>query len=903
MALSPKSVRSMPSSHRVLGIVASGPYIFEVSNAVPVQRFLLVSMIERRSRSVRIVLSVLGVVVAMLVVGRGLAALLLDRWWLETVTDSDVWRTSTLAKAELGIGVGAVTAALVGSTVWFVLKVARLDRASPARIVVRYHERMGPAHRWLLIGVAAYLVWRTANAAVGQWQLWLLFRNGGGLGQSAPVTGRDLGYHLFQLPFLRGASSFLRQLSVFTLALAAFGHAASGALRFPGDPEKSSRRAIAHIGALAALACVLQALHDVFVARPSVATNRVGTFDGPGFTESNITQPGLIVAALFALGVGVAAVYLGKTGRWRPLLAALGLAALVHGAVVVALPAVTERFVVAPAEADRQLWSIENNLIATNQAFDLDNVVTETVDLGERAALDPQGTEDSIARVPLFDTTMMAPALQVLAGTTGTRVTDVDIDRYEIDGVTRPVFLAARSARRGDVPEAGWVQEHLVYTHGDGVVMVPADVADSDGRPDVQSLDGEFGVEHVPLYFGEQLDGWYAVVGTQRTQQGGTEFEGEGIAISSFARRAVLSLVTGESQPLLTSEFTSESQLVYRRSIRERVGALAPFLDLDGDPYPVVADGRVTWIIDGYTTSSEYPASQFVTVSGVPGSSDLAGREINYLHAAVKATVDAETGETHLYRVDDDNPFLDVWDGVFPDLLEPAESFPAELAPRVRYPDDLWTVQSSLIGRYHVDSAEQLFNGTNRWAVSAAAATAVGEPTATPAPSVDVFTPLSSSPDGFAVVRPLGPGTGTNPLTTRDELAAIAVADHGLDGTITLVEPELDGGLPLLSPQVAQSAIDADPEFARVITLLNANGSKVQFGPMSPLTTTDGLVWTRPVIVSGTGSSAAPRLFGVAAVLDGRVVVRRETAAAVEAVSDPSSVSVDVELVRAGADD
>jgi uncharacterized membrane protein (UPF0182 family) len=860
-----------------------------------VHRFLFVSFVEQRGRRTQRILLAALVFVCLLFMGSGLASVVLDRWWFETVTEASVWRTNLVAKTQLGLGVGAVTAGLVGSTVWFVLRVAKLDRAASARIITRYHERMGPGHRWLLVGIAVYLTWHIASSAVGQWQLWLLFHNASDLGRIAPVGGRDLGFHLFRLPFLKGASSFLRQLSAFTLLLAVFGHVASGALRFPGGAVRSSRRAIAHVGALAALVCLLQALHDVFVARPALATNRVGTFDGAGFTAANITQPGLIASALFTLGVGGAAVWLGRTGRWRPLLIALGFAVLVHGVVVVALPALTERFVVAPAEVDRQLWSIENNLLATNEAFGLDMVSTEEVDIDGLATANRLNTGESIARVPLFATTMMAPALQVLAGTTGTRVTDVDLDRYEIDGVNRPVFLAARSARRDDLPESGWVQEHLVYTHGDGVIAVPADQADSDGRPDVETLDGRFGVDHTPLYFGEQLNGWYSIVGTERTQQGGAVFEGEGIAVSSFFRRAVLALTVGESQPLLSSELTDDAELLYRRSVRERVSALAPFLDLDGDPYPIIAGRRVTWVLDGYTTSSEFPASQFVTVSGVPGASDLAGREINYLHAAVKATVDAETGETHLYRVVGDDPFLDVWDEVYPGLLESSDDFPDELRPHLRYPDDLWTVQSSLIGRYHVDTAEQLFNGTGRWAVSAAAAAAVGELTTTPAPSVDMFTPLADDDDGFAAVRPLGPGTGLNPSTTRDELAAIAVVNHSLEGGITLVEPDLRGGLPLLSPQVAQSAIDADPELARVITLLNANGSKVEFGPMSPLITRNGLVWTRSIIVSGTGSSAVPRLFGVAAVSEGRVVVRHDTQDAVAAVADRSSVSVDVD--------
>jgi uncharacterized membrane protein (UPF0182 family) len=333
----------------------------------------------------------------------------------------------------------------------------------------------------------------------------------------------------------------------------------------------------------------------------------------------------------------------------------------------------------------------------------------------------------------------------------------------------------------------------------------------------------------------------------------------------------------GESDPLLSSELTSESQLLYRRSLRERVGALAPFLDLDGDPYPVLDQGRVIWVLDAYTTASTYPSSQF---------SGFQGRQVNYLHSAVRATVDAETGETHLYRTaEGGDPVLDAWIDIFPGLIEPADSFPEALRSQVRYPDDLWAVQSGLLGRYHVDDAETLFNGSRRWAVSAAAATAVGEPTTAPAPTVDEFTAFG--PDGavFGSVRPYGPGSATNPTSTRDELASIAVAGHGGSGRIRLVTLTAEDASDLLSPQVAQSAIDADPDVAQLITLLNANGSKVQFGPMSPIATGVGIVWTRPIIVIGTGSSPAPRLYGVAAVSNGEVAVEATAADAVASVT------------------
>jgi uncharacterized membrane protein (UPF0182 family) len=490
----------------------------------------------------------------------------------------------------------------------------------------------------------------------------------------------------------------------------------------------------------------------------------------------------------------------------------------------------------------------------------------------------------------VFGTQLIAPALQILSGTTGTRITDADLDRYVVDGNSSPVYIAARSASRTDVPEPGWVQEHLVFTSGNGVVTVPADRTDADGRPDIGALADGFGAGEVPLYFGEGLDNWYAVVGTDRAQRGGAEFQGEGVDVASLGSRLVFALSVGEYQPLVSSELANGAELLYRRSVRERVGALAPFLRLDGDPYPVVDDGRVVWVIDGYTTSSRYPYSQFVTAGNGSPQSDLAGQRFNYLRASVKATVDASTGETHLYRTDGgDDPILQTWSEIFPGLLESSEAIPPGLRDHLRYPADQWTVQTGLLGRYHVNDAESLFNGTDRWAVSQAAATAVGDPASGPAPAVDQFTELAQSFDGFGSMRPFGPGSATNPTSTRNELSGLAVADHELGGTIHLVVPPADLVPPLLSPQVAQSAIDADPDVAQAITLLNANGSKVQFGPMSPVAVQGALVWVRPIIVTGTGASAAPRLYGLAAVLNGQVAVAPTALEAVTAVVSASS--------------
>ncbi len=219
---------------------------------------------------------------------------------------------------------------------------------------------------------------------------------------------------------------------------------------------------------------------------------------------------------------------------------------------------------------------------------------------------------------------------------------------------------------------------------------------------------------------------------------------------------------------------------MYRRSLLERVGSLAPFLALDSDPYLVPDGDSLIWVVDGYTTSSTYPSSQFVDTTSLPARSGLQGSTVNAVRASVRATVDAQTGETHLYRTDGGtDPIIDVWDEVFPDLLEDASTRSPRRSPtEFRYPGDLWTIQSQLLGRYHVDSADELFSGADRWAVSAAPPAVVGNTDVVPSAPVDQF---GSGNDRFGTSVPFGPGSASNPTSTRDELSAIAIAEHGVD--------------------------------------------------------------------------------------------------------------------------
>ncbi len=845
--------------------------------------FALVGWLQRRPRWQWIVLAVLGGLVLLFYLLQFVARIELDRWWYDSVTDASIWSTMVRAKLVLAFGAGGITALLLGGTIALAFRFHSVDRSELGALVRRYRDRMGPAHAWLLVGVVVFLTLRIATSAIDQWPAWLLFRHGPDLDQKVPELGTDLSYHLFDLPFLTTVSSWLRQLLLVALALTAFTYAMSGALRLPIDGKRSARPALAHLGLLAAAFAAVQALDYVFIQRPALATSSGGSFVGAGYTELNVGIPSTWVLAVVALATGFLLVNGARTGRWRPPVAALAVWAVLQLALGIAAPVVVQRYVVAPAEAARELPYLTHNLDATRTAYRLDTIEQVATPLSDGLGGDAAAAAalaGDLSRIPLFDTEQLPGALQVLEGTTATRITDVDLDRYEIEGENRPVFVAPRNASRNDLPEQGWVQQHLVYTHGDGVVTAPADIPDPDGRPDVDALATTLVPERPELYFGENLAGWYAIVGTKRVEQGGAQFDADtGIPLSSWWRRAALALSVGEIEPLFSAELTSDSQLLYRRDVVERLQAAAPFLTFGSDPYPVVLDDRVVWVSDGYTTAATYPYSEYVS---------FGGGQVNYVHASVKATVDAYDGTIHLYRTDgagSEDPVLDAWDEIFPGLLEPIDELPAELAPHLRYPADLIRVQNGLLGKYHVSDAETLFNGTARWSPSAAASTGVGKSGSGSAPAVSLFQPGADPVLGghWVATVPFSPGTAPGASSARDELAALAIADHDNPEVMRLLDVEHAPGQTIATPLVAQSAIDADPELARTFALLNANGSTVQYGPMTPVLAGDSLVWVRSIIVTATSNTTVPRLYGVVAVSDGLVGLGDDAPAALDA--------------------
>ena len=841
-----------------------------MSEVAKFSRFPVVARLERSSRRQRILIASLAAVALAFLGLRVLATIIVDRWWSHSVTDAPLWRVRIVAQSQLFLLAFVAILAILGTTIFFIWHTGRRVLAPNNRVMHWYHARMGLAHHWLVIAIGIYVAWRALAAVPNFWQQWILFRDGFDLSNSVPGTGGNLGSYIFSLPFLNTTTSFLRQLTLFSFLLALAGHSTSGAFRW-SKSMPSRRAASAHLLSLAGFFLLVQTFHYLFVQRRLQVLNSTGGFVGAGYTQTTFVLPGLWITAIFA-ALGVASLIHAITTR-ETKLAKIGLAvwAVIHMVALVALPAIIDKVVVAPAEGDKQLTAIGENLVATRTAYGLGDISESEISVSNGL---PSSTDAAdiaqTSETPIFDVSSLAPAVQILEGTSGTRVTQVDLDRYEIDGTYRALILALRQPDRRGLPESGWVKERLVYTHGGGVIVASATHSDKNGRPDVAEFSGAYDLP--PVYFGEGLENWWAIVNTKRIQQGGVSYTGDlGIKTGSFFKRTILGIALRDLQIPLSSELTSESEILLRRGIKDRLTALAPFLSWDSDPYAAIVNNNVVWIVDGYTTSNSYPYSQSFGREGLPSGSDIARIPLNYMRSAVRAVIDADTGTTTLYESDIEqsaDPILTLWKKVLPDLIEPADSMSQELRDHLRYPKDLFIVQSSLLGRYHVSDAESLFNGQDRWTISPAPGADVGMPGYAVSQPVFRFNTVAGKSQ-WSMIRTYNTGSSSNVSAGRDVLSAMIIASNDSPQKLQVIRLNSSDGNKISSPQVAQSAIDADPELARIITLLNTNGSQVRFGPMTPLIVKDSLVWTRSMLITGTGGAAVPRVYGIIAVANG----------------------------------
>lgn len=828
-----------------------------------------------------VLITIASIAAVLLLSARFLSGFYIDFLWHDSVGRDDVFWGVLRNQVVLFVLFGAVFISVA------VLNVIIADRLAPASfsanmhpVVERFHDVFGRRLRLFRIVVAVFLGLLFALPATAQWREWLLFRNSQSFDTADAQFGNDIGFYVFRLPFITFAIDWLYAALIFITLLVILTHILNGGVLFQPPRPKVRRATKAHIAVLLALLAIVKA-GDYWVTRYELTTERRGFVQGATYAVVEAQLPAVVLLALISLLVAALFLSTLKTDSWRIPLVASGLwvvVALVGGVIY---PAAIQALVVNPNQKDREAPFIERNIVATRQALGLTDVREQTVDFG---SLNASEITDDIS--PLENVRLLNPGTN--PGTlvdrfrtdqgqrSGLTIRDLDIDRYEMDGRQQQVVIAARELDLDTIANKSWQGRHLISTHGCGLVMAPANRVEVTGRPAYQQVN----LERPELYFSEGLDGYSVVKSTVRedpcpgqTDAGAYEGSG-GVALNSIFRRMTFALDFLDYNLLGSGALDNDSRILWIRSVRDRVEKVAPFLSFDGDPYPVDVDGRVMWVVDGYTTSSRYPYAQNADRTQLADSSGL-DFDFNYVRNSVKAVVDAYDGSMSFYLIDATDPIARAWSSAFPDMFAPISELPVGLAAHLRYPEDLFRLQTTAYSKYRLD-ADAFFDRNGAWSVSqgpsyiprAAAATPVADPAAAPVQQADFaeeagsqrFVPYYSmfrapgqTEPSFQMLRPMVPFSTDD---GRKELQAFMTASsepatYGQLTAYVLSVTNVDG------PATVAATIESETSISSEITLLDQGNSQVIYGDLQLVPIGDGLLYVRPLYVRSDASGQA----------------------------------------------
>jgi hypothetical protein len=795
--------------------------------------------------------------VALIVASGAIAGFYTDALWYQDLGQSGVfWRTLAWQW-----GTGAVAALLYFALLYLNLRLARSlspsvtlraveGSANPLELLVQqFRERVGRVSDVaILVGSALAAI--IAGAAMAEsWQTLALASAGGSFGIADAQFGRDLGFFFFTLPALELARGWLTGGLVFTLLASALVHVLNGSIR-PWDRWRGFDPHVkAHLSVLGGLLMVVQAFAywlDIF----NLDYSPRGQVVGASFTDVHAQIPAYTILIVVAVLSGIALIVNIRFRGWR--LPALALGIWVAAAVAIGglYPAAVQQFRVAPNEVEAESPYLLRNIEATRAAFGLDEVEVRAFAADENLeASDLAANERTISNVRLWDPSVVVQTYRQLQGIRPYYdFTDVDVDRYTVDGERRQVLISAREldvTRLADQAQT-WVNQHLVYTHGYGLVVSPVNESSGQGYPrfivkDIPpSSDTDLLLEQPALYFGEQT-GNYVIAGTDLPEfdypvgdsNAETSYTGSGgVEIGGPLKRVAFALRFSAPQILFSGYIRPDSQVLFKRSIEERIDALAPWLYLDSDPYPVIADGRAMWVADGYTVSSRYPYSQRYG-------------DINYIRNSVKVTIDAYDGTTTFYAFDPNDPLLAAWSRVFPGLLADAGTMPEEITAHLRFPADLFTLQAEVYKTYHMLDPKVFYNKEDQWALPGEGSDGTGTP-------MDPFYVLMELPqedtEDFMLMLPFTPRTKANMIGW---MAARSDPDsYGERVVYTFPKQRL-----VLGPEQVQARVNQDPVISQQLSLWNQRGSGVLFGNLLVVPMNDSIVYIQPLYLQSEQTS------------------------------------------------
>ncbi|MDO4928938.1 MAG: UPF0182 family protein [Corynebacterium sp.] len=805
---------------------------------------------------------IIGITVIVLALIPMAVGIYTDWLWFGEVEYRQVFNTILVSRIVLFLVFGLLGAALTWLASWLTYK-GRPDELETFTLdgpIPDYRASIEKLMRWLLVGFPVFIGLLTGFIGQQNWQVVQLFFNRQDFGMADPQFGLDYGFYAFALPGWNFLLSIFSLLIVIAFFVALIGHYLLGSIRM-GDRANGTKAHISpyarnQLGITAGIWMLLQ-VASYWLERYELLTREHETFMGGSFTDINAVLPARIILMVIALITAISffAVIFLKDLR----IPALSTALMLVSAVIIggAWPLLMERFSVEPNRAERESEYIARNIEATRYAYGItDEQVNYVTDWGSGGSSEEAIANDvaTVSNIRLLDPEVLSPTFtqqQQLRNFYGFP-DSLNIDRYEVDGELRDFVVAARELNPNSLREnqQDWINRHTVYTHGNGIVAAPANQVDEVARDvgssrggypvysvsDLQGTSSEaeeigLGLEQARSYFGPVIasaaDGAdYAVVGSADgsaveydTDNSSYTYTGSGgVDIGNFFNRAAYAIQYQELNLVLSERVNENSKIIYNRDPRERVHDVAPWLTTDSKTYPTVIDGRIKWIVDGYTTVDSLPYTQRTSLSQATADSSsqndtgniedrLFNDSVGYMRNSVKAVVDAYDGSVKLYQFDEDDPVLKAWMGVFPDSVLPKSDISDELNEHLRYPEDMFKVQRAMLAHYHVDDARDFFTNDRFWSV----------PTD---PSEEETTPVTDSTTVAA-------GTMNNDVAQPPYYVVAADPDTG-KSSFQLITPFRGLQREYLA---AHMAVSSDPETYGKITVRVLPTESLTLGP------------------------------------------------------------------------
>ncbi|NUU14481.1 UPF0182 family protein [Curtobacterium pusillum] len=784
----------------------------------------------------------------------------------------------------------------------------------------RYQQVIEPLRRAVMIGIPVVLGIFAGLSTAGRWSMVLEYFNRTPFGKTDPQFGLDIGFYVFELPFWRSIVAYSSAVVLIAGLAALAACYLYGAMRFGGREVRISRAARVQLAVTAAVYIALQAV-SLWLDQYAALTKSNSLITGAQYTEVNAVIPGREIMAGIAAIVAILFIVTAVIGRWRISIVGTGLllvAAIVIGGIY---PWIVQRLQVKPSERTFESAYIERNIKATRDAYGVADVQERNYDATTEASsgalaqdaqttanirlIDPKIVSDTFSQLQQYRQYYQFPD-------------ELDVDRYDVKGETEDTVIAVRDidldglSAQANTP----YNRAFVYTHGYGVTAAYGNQRASDGKPVFLESgipsNGALGDFQQRVYFGETSPS-YSIVGAPKGSKnveldypagsdddnGGnatTTYAGNGgPSLGNFFNRLVYAAKFQSEQILLSNAVNKDSQILYDRDPITRVQKVAPYLTLDSDAYPAIVDHRIQWVVDGYTTSDAYPYSQSQSLSdSIAGSETSAYRtdQVNYIRNSVKATVDAYTGKVTLYSWDTKDPVLKTWQKIFPTAVKPVSSMSAELLDHVRYPTDLFKVQRSILGTYHVTNANSFYSGDDAWNTpqeptsgtndsSDTSGTTTTTNTGTNALGTTTTTTRANLQDPYYLTMKVpGQGTAYTLYTTyipqqsagsnnRNVLTGYLAVDSDAGGAGKGKKASGYGKLTLLTmpktdnipgPAQVQNLFNSDTTVSQELNILKRGNSTVKQGNLLTLPVGGGFLYVQPVYVQSTSSGSYPLL-------------------------------------------